>query len=237
MTSGRVLRTVAGTAMRAKLKKKRTTGTTRTNASGKAKAGAKAKAKANAGAKASAGAKAKAKANANATAGAKAKAKARAGAGAKTSAARVRDMMNSPVMCLTAGHTASDAWAIMRAEEVRHAVVLRGSTVIGVISERDLGGVNGGAVRRGKTVADLMTEEPIVVNADLPVTTAIALVSERHVGCLPVLDGKKLVGVVTRTDLLRFLSPTKSRRPARKPGAADLPRPPRMTSPTLDRRH
>lgn len=147
---------------------------------------------------------------------------------------RLRDVMTAPVFTVTAGQTASDVWAEMRSEEVRHAVVLRGRAVIGVISDRDLGGPNGGAARRGRTVGDLMHEDPVVASADTPVGDAAKLVAQRHVGCLPVLDGKKLIGVVTRSDLLALLTngPMKA---AVKPGAADVPRPPRVTSPNVDK--
>lgn len=148
----------------------------------------------------------------------------------------LRDVMTAPVFTLTAGQTASDAWALMRAEEVRHAVVLRGRTVIGILSDRDLGGPSGGAVRRGKTVADLMHDEPRVASADTSIVDAAVLVADGHVGCLPVLDGNKLVGIVTRGDLLRLLAPTKAaKKQGVKPGAAEIPRPPRLASPNVDK--
>jgi CBS domain-containing protein len=146
----------------------------------------------------------------------------------------VRDVMTAPVFTVTAGQTASDVWAVMRAEDVRHAVVLRGRAVIGVISDRDLGGPNGGAVRRGKTVGDLMHEEPLVATAETSVVHAARLVAESRVGCLPVLEGNKLIGVVTRTDLLSLLTHGPRKR-AVKPGDADVPRPPRLTSPNIDK--
>ncbi len=149
----------------------------------------------------------------------------------------LRDVMTAPVFTLTAGQTASDAWALMRAEEVRHAVVLRGRGIIGVLSDRDLGGPNGGAVRRGKTVSDLMHEDPVVAEADTPVADAAELVATSHGGGLPVLEGAKLVGIVTRTDLLRLIAKGKkapATRPGR-PGAAELPRPPRVASPNVDK--
>ena len=153
---------------------------------------------------------------------------------ASTKGKSLRDVMTAPVFTVTAGQTASDAWALMRAEEVRHAVVMRGSAVIGVLSDRDLGGPNGGAVRRGKTVGDLMLRDPVVAAADTPVREAAELVASSRVGCLPVLDRKKLVGVVTRTDLLRLIAKGEKARSV-KPGAADLPRPPRLASPNVDK--
>lgn len=156
----------------------------------------------------------------------------------KRSPPKLRDLMTSPVLTLTAGQPASDAWALLRAEEVRHAVVLRGRSVIGVVSDRDLGGPNGGAARRGKTVGEMMRPDPIVLGAGADVEQAAEIFEEAHIGCVPVLEGRDLVGIVTRTDLLRLLAPRAAPKPrAPRRGAAEAPRPPRLASPNADKWH
>lgn len=179
---------------------------------------------------------AKARAKANAKAKPVANAKPNAKAKAKPVAPRLRDVMTTEAFTLTAGQTASDAWALMRTEDVKHAIVLGGTSVVGLLSDRDLGGPNGAAVRRGKTVGDLMDEAPVLAKADLSVADAVELFGDRRLECLPVVAGKRLVGVVTRSDLLRLLAPAKGRRRARTAGAADVPRPPRVASPNADKR-
>jgi CBS domain-containing protein len=62
------------------------------------------------------------------------------------------------------------------------------------------GGSSRGAV--GKTAGDIMTSDPISVSPEATVTEAAHLMVENRVGALPVLDGEKLVGIVTEGDLI-----------------------------------
>ncbi|WP_017718874.1 CBS domain-containing protein [Kamptonema formosum] len=54
-----------------------------------------------------------------------------------------------------------------------------------------------------KTVADVMTRDPIVVRPETPLQEAIQILAERRIGGLPVVDsGGKLVGIISETDLM-----------------------------------
>jgi CBS domain-containing protein len=53
---------------------------------------------------------------------------------------------------------------------------------------------------------DMMTEDPVTVEASAPVTEAARLISQRHHNRLPVVEHGRLVGVVTRVDVLRALT-------------------------------
>lgn len=147
---------------------------------------------------------------------------------------KLREIMSSPVLTLSAAEPASDAFAAMRDGDVRHAVVVSGPRVIGVVSDRDLGGPDGGLVRKGKCVADLMRRDVVQAAPDTSVREAVVLVRERRVGCLPIVDGERLVGIVTRGDLLDALS--ERRRSERvRASTADIPRAPRLASPNRDK--
>jgi CBS domain-containing protein len=52
------------------------------------------------------------------------------------------------------------------------------------------------------TARDIMTTDPITVNGELSVTDAARLMVERRVGALPVMDGDRLIGIVTEGDLI-----------------------------------
>src|SRR5690606_302052 len=114
--------------------------------------------------------------------------------------------MTTPVLTLSPSEPASDAVALMRDEGIRHAPVVDGGMILGVVSERDLGGPHGGAARKGRTVRDLMCKGPLLGAPDMCVTDAVVLVRERHIGCLPVVDAGRLLGIVTRSDLLAALA-------------------------------
>lgn len=133
---------------------------------------------------------------------------------------RLAEIMSSPVETVAVGESAEAAWERMRTAGVRHLVVLRGGEPAGVLSERDLGGRRGREVRRNRTVADLMSPEIVCASPRATVREAANMLRGRRIGCLPVLDGDRWVGIVTITDLLDLIG-----RGVERP----MPRPPRRT--------
>src|SRR2546423_10989642 len=93
---------------------------------------------------------------------------------------------------------------IMRWAGVRHLPVLEGTEVVGVLTERDLlrHRAEAGGQKEGDLVRTFMTRPAEVISPDDDVAAACALLVARKIGCLPVVDGGKLVGIVTTTDLL-----------------------------------
>lgn len=57
----------------------------------------------------------------------------------------------------------------------------------------------------GRHVAEVMTSDPIFVTSQTSLTDAATLMVNKHIKRLPVVDGHELVGVISRTDLLRVL--------------------------------
>jgi CBS domain-containing protein len=57
----------------------------------------------------------------------------------------------------------------------------------------------------GATVADVMTSEPVVVQATTPVEDIATLMVDRDVSRLPVLDGEKVVGIISKSDIVRSI--------------------------------
>ncbi|MBP6825603.1 MAG: CBS domain-containing protein [Saprospiraceae bacterium] len=56
------------------------------------------------------------------------------------------------------------------------------------------------------TVKDIMIEKPITVTPDTPIMEAMHKMRESRIGCLPVVKGKELVGIITEMDFLRITS-------------------------------
>ncbi len=115
---------------------------------------------------------------------------------------RVRDIMRNSVLTVGEGDGAEDAWARMRGRGVHHLIVVRASQVVGVLSDRDLGGPRGAAVRTGRRVGELMTSQVVSAAPDMTVRQAGLLLKSLGISCLPVLEGRRLVGLLTVTDLL-----------------------------------
>jgi predicted transcriptional regulator len=93
----------------------------------------------------------------------------------------------------------------MRGQRIRHLVVMEDRRVVGILSERDLGGAGGDSLRRGKSVADLMSRQVVTAAPTATVREAANLMRARAIGCLPIVEDSKLVGIVTLMDLAEVL--------------------------------
>src|ERR1051325_962147 len=122
---------------------------------------------------------------------------------------RVFEIMTTGVQTVPPSLSAPQAFDLMRTEGIHHLVVTAGGRIVGVLSARD-GGAD--AARTGTTVADVMTRHVITVRSRDTVARAANVMRGRTIGCLPVLDGRKLVGVVTTADLLDVLGAGGDRR-------------------------
>ncbi|MFN0251785.1 MAG: CBS domain-containing protein [Kofleriaceae bacterium] len=101
---------------------------------------------------------------------------------------------------------AESAWVYMQTSKVRHLVVVDGNAVVGVLSERDLGGSNGSVLRAQRTVRDLMTPHALALTPETDVSDAAKLLRGMAIGCFPVMTGKDLVGIITTSDLLDIVA-------------------------------
>ncbi|MCE9636599.1 MAG: CBS domain-containing protein [Planctomycetes bacterium] len=118
---------------------------------------------------------------------------------------RISEVMTKNVATVTPSISADDAWREMRDRRIHHLVVMKGGAVLGVVSERDLGGRAGAAVRRGATVESLMSRGAVTAAPDDTVRQAANQMRGRSLGCLPVVSGKRLVGILTVSDVLELV--------------------------------
>jgi CBS domain-containing protein len=100
---------------------------------------------------------------------------------------------------------AADAWDVMNRNGIHHLVVTDGATVVGVLSDRDVGGRNGSRVRETSKVGDLMTGNVVTVAPADTIRRVANLMRGRTIGCVPVIAGRRLKGIVTVSDLLTVL--------------------------------
>ncbi len=115
---------------------------------------------------------------------------------------RIGDVMSTAVETVKAGESAERAYSLMHEQEIHHLVVVGDGGMVGVISERDLGGRGGARLRREHVVEDLMTSPVVTARPDSTLREAAKLLRGRTIGCLPVLEGRKLVGIITLSDVL-----------------------------------
>jgi CBS domain-containing protein/ribosome-associated translation inhibitor RaiA len=118
---------------------------------------------------------------------------------------RLRDIMRTRVVTIGPAETADAAWTRMRRQGIRHLVVMDGTRLAGVISERDLGGRAGGRLREGRAVRDLMSTRVASAGPETMLGDAAGRMREQLIGSLPVLEDDQLVGIVTATDVFDAL--------------------------------
>jgi acetoin utilization protein AcuB len=131
---------------------------------------------------------------------------------------RVADVMTKDVETISPDMGAVDAWELMRRKGIHHLVVIADSRVMGVLSDRDVGGRSGGSIRTRSRVSDLMSTSVVTVEPDTTIRKTANLMRGRTIGCVPVVDGTRLVGIVTVSDLLELLGRGVARpsRPSRR---------------------
>ena len=104
--------------------------------------------------------------------------------------------------------TIDDLRHLMEQHGIRHLPVVRGDTVVGVISDRDVRLVLGltGAEKLQVRAADIMAADPLVVSSSAPLDEVAYAMSEKKVGSVIVNDeGGQFLGIFTVTDALNAL--------------------------------
>ena len=125
---------------------------------------------------------------------------------------QVRDSMSREIVTLSPDETAATALALCRERRIRHLPVLKEGTLVGIVSDRDLrsstpalGDLSRAAALQEILVQDVMASEVVTALPDDPIEQAANAMRERRIGCLPVLEGDELVGIVTASDVMGAL--------------------------------
>jgi acetoin utilization protein AcuB len=104
----------------------------------------------------------------------------------------------------------------MATKQLRHLPVLEQGEVVGLVTQRDLfkaaqssamgyGEKAQQAYLQSVLVKEIMTYPVVTISPDTSVAAAADMMITKGIGCLPVVDDQKLIGMVTKTDLLRCL--------------------------------
>jgi len=121
----------------------------------------------------------------------------------------VRDIMRSPAVVISGDTLLQDAYRTMQERGIRHLPVLEAGKLVGVITDRDLRLATSALALSpfppGSRVSEVMIREPLTADASDPVEDAARTMRERKIGCLPILDDGRVIGIVTGLDLLDAL--------------------------------
>ena len=127
---------------------------------------------------------------------------------------RVSDLITGPPITIAPETPVLEARRVMQTRAIRHLLVVEDGLLVGIVTDRDIRlnmpspattlsvwEVNYLLARL--TVREVMTRSVIVVEPDRPARDAAFLLLTEKIGALPVVDGERLVGIVTETDFLR----------------------------------
>jgi CBS domain-containing membrane protein len=130
----------------------------------------------------------------------------------------ISDIRREKPISVNANETLDTAAVILSDHGIRHLPVVdsRGD-IVGVISDRDLLGVAlrlrpGRKLERMENewskgrVRQIMTKTPETVSPETSLTEAGTILLDNKISCLPVVEGNRLVGIVTESDFVRLVS-------------------------------
>jgi CBS domain-containing protein len=135
----------------------------------------------------------------------------------------VREIMTRAVVTATPDTSIADALALVARHHISDLPVVIGAEVVGMVSEIDLirfaipldprsrsAVMPSGPGRYTKLVRQVMSAEPHVVQGDSDVSDVVRTLDLMRWKSMPVVEDGRLVGIVTRSDVVRALVPEES---------------------------
>lgn len=119
--------------------------------------------------------------------------------------------MTREVIVAFPGDKVRDANRILQENRIHHLPVVEGGDLVGIVSDTDIQKwilreekvEEGGLVsRRTGTVGEIMTRDVVTMTPWDTIEDALLILHKRRFGALPVVEGRKLVGIVTKADIL-----------------------------------
>jgi CBS domain-containing protein len=115
-----------------------------------------------------------------------------------------RDIMTRKVATIHPGASVQEAAQLLDQRRISGApVVDADDKIIGIITEAD---IISKVDREGLRVADIMSHNVIAVSEETPVSEIAALLTERKIKRVPVVENEKLVGIVSRADIVHAVA-------------------------------
>jgi CBS domain-containing protein len=124
-------------------------------------------------------------------------------------------MMGSPVT-LKPDDSLDLASDIISLGRIRHIPVVDGGRLVGIVTERDLIGAaatqifglknkSKSALLKSVKIKEVMKKRVVTVTPETAIKDVAHLMAEKKIGCVPVVGDGAVVGLVTTTDILRYV--------------------------------
>jgi acetoin utilization protein AcuB len=115
---------------------------------------------------------------------------------------KVQNRMTTQVATIEAHAPISEAIALMKQHSIRHLPVVHGEKLVGWVTEGDIREAFLASIVEDVTVGDIMIKEPVTISANANLEDAAEILFTHRIGGLPVLDGSRLVGIITVADIM-----------------------------------
>jgi len=114
-------------------------------------------------------------------------------------------VMNGPPRFLTHSSKLSDALDLMRVYGIRHIPIVENSILIGMLSDRDLLRLENQENYDGLSLKENMTTLIVACDKNTSLRAIALVMYKENISGMPVVEDKKLVGMITRTDILKMV--------------------------------
>lgn len=114
---------------------------------------------------------------------------------------------SSTIFSVTPDTVVYDAIELMCDKNVSAVVVMEGEKLVGIFTERDYARklILKGKSSKETLIGEVMTEDLITVNPDTSIDDCMRLMTGKFIRHLPVLEGDKLVGIISIGDVVKFI--------------------------------
>lgn len=129
---------------------------------------------------------------------------------------KVKELMSKKLFTVGPEDMLDKVFLLFNFEAIRHLPVVEKGKVVGVLSDRDLKKILGPRKNividevdgtqftvQARKVRTLMDRKVTTIGPEEQAADAAAIMAKRKIGCLPVVQKGKLVGMITSTDILR----------------------------------
>ena len=120
----------------------------------------------------------------------------------KRKAMQVKNQMIRKVQTIPPGTSILRAIEIMHEKSIRHLPVVDNGKLVGLVTEGDLRQASLLSLVDKVSIEDVMIRKPVTISPEASIEEAARLIHRHKIGGLPVVSGKKLVGILTIVDLL-----------------------------------
>ena len=116
---------------------------------------------------------------------------------------KVKDIMSKEIVSLNSDDSIEKAAQLMKQYDVGSIPICRNNEVIGIVTDRDitLRSVAKDQGSKLQKVSDIMTSNLVVGDPDMNIHDAAALMSDKQIRRLPIIESKNLVGIVALADI------------------------------------